>query len=492
MKILLVYPETPSTFWSFRHALKFIAKKSTEPPLGLLTVAALLPERWEKRLVDMNVTKLKDRHLRWADYVFLSGMNIHIDSFRRVIKRCNELGAKVVAGGPLATTEHQQFLGVDHFVLGEAENIMPQFVDDMKNGEPKPMYSSTEFPDITKAVIPQWELLDRRKYSSMSMQYSRGCPYDCEFCSVTLLNGHKPRTKRVEQFLSELDELYALGWRGAVAIVDDNFIGNKRQLKSELLPALIRWQKKYGYPFLFSTEASINLADDEVLVSLLVKSGINTVFIGIETPSEKSLSECAKKQNLQRNLLESVKRLQRRGLIVHGGFIVGFDNDPQSIFEDQIEFIQKSGIVTAMVGLLTALSGTHLFNRLKSENRLLNQSSGNNMDGSVNFVPRMNYKRLMSGYKFLLTTIYAQKDYYERVRTFLREYKMPAELPVRLTFSDIRAFFRSLWVLGVLERGRSYFWRLLLFVLRECPEKFSLAVTLAIYGFHFRRVIRTV
>jgi len=335
-------------------------------------------------------------------------------------------------------------------------------------------------------------LLDMGKYASMSIQYSRGCPFNCEFCSVILLNGHKPRTKNTAQFIHELNTLFDLGWRGNVAIVDDNLIGNKRQLKKELLPALIDWSESHHYPFMFSTEASINLADDETLVKLLVKAGMKTVFVGIETPNEASLVECSKKQNLQRDLVASIKKLQRQGLIVYGGFIVGFDSDPQTIFEDQIRFIQKSGIVTAMVGLLSALSGTRLFQRLKSENRLLNLSSGNNMDGSLNFIPKMSYKKLINGYKSLLQTIYSQKGYYERVKTFLREYYQPSERKPRITFSDLKALLRCLWILGIVEKERRYFWNLLFFALKECPEKFVLTVTMAIYGLHFRRVIETI
>jgi radical SAM superfamily enzyme YgiQ (UPF0313 family) len=492
MKILLVYPETPSTFWSFHHALKFISKKSSEPPLGLLTVAALLPEKWEKKLIDMNVSRLKDAHLLWADYVFLSGMNVHIQSFLDIVRRCNALGVKVVAGGPMCTTDSKQFLGVDHFVLNEAEKTLPAFIQDLINGCPKPVYRSNEFPDLSETPVPMWELLDLRKYASMCIQYSRGCPFHCEFCSVILLNGNKTRTKGTKQFILELDALYKLGWRGNVNIVDDNFIGSKQRLKSDLLPALIAWSELHSYPFTFSTEASINLADDEQMVRQLVRAGLTVVFVGIETPHEASLAECGKGQNLRRDLVDSVKTLQRHGLIVHGGFIVGFDHDPQTIFEDQIRFIQRSGIVTAMVGLLTALSGTRLSQRLRSENRLLNFSSGNNMDGSINFIPKMNYKKLMAGYKSMLETIYSQKNFYERVKTFLREYSLPSVAPNRITYQDIRAFFRSLWILGVLRGGRRYFWKLLVFTLKEYPRKFSLAVTLAIYGLHFRRVIATV
>lgn len=492
MKILLVYPETPSTFWSFRNALKFVSKKSAEPPLGLLTVAAMLPKQWNKKLIDMNVSKLKDKHIRRADYLFISGMNVHRAAFKKIVKRCNELGTPVIAGGPMVTTDYQEFLGVDHFILNEAEITLPLFLKDLQKGRPKRIYAAKEFPDISQTPVPVWDLLEKRKYASMSVQYSRGCPFNCEFCSITMLNGNKPRTKSKEQFLAELETLYKQGWRGNVFIVDDNFIGNKRKLKAEILPALVDWSKKRDYPFRFTAEASINLADDEKLVQLMVKAGFDSAFIGIETPNDESLAECGKSQNQHRDMLASVKKLYRNGLKVSGGFIVGFDHDPKTIFEQQINFIQKSGIAMAMVGILNAPSGSRLFRRLKSEKRLLNVMSGDNMDGSINFIPKMNYQYLMAGYKKVLETIYSQKEYYERVKTFLNEYRQPFKKPQRITFCDIKALLRSLWILGVLEKGKRYYWKLFFLSLFKYPQKFSMAITLAVYGFHFRRIVETI
>lgn len=488
MKILLIYPETPATFWSFRNALKFISKRSSEPPLGLLTIASMLPEKWEKKLIDMNVSHLQDSHLQWADFVFITGMNIQSVSFAKVVQRCNELGVKVVAGGPYCTTEYSEIQGVDYFVLNEAEITLPLFLRDLENGCPKHIYSSTEFPDISLTPVPSWHLLDTKKYGSMSVQYSRGCPFDCEFCSITLLNGHKARTKSSQQFLAELDSLYESGWRDSVFIVDDNFIGNKRKLKQELLPALIKWSKDRKYPFKFTTEVSINLADDEELVRLMVEAGFEHTFVGIETTNDESLAECGKTQNQRRDLVGSVKKLQRHGLIVSGGFIVGFDHDPSSIFQQQINFIQKSGIVTAMVGLLNAPTGTKLFKRLKTENRLLKIPTGDNMDGSINFIPKMSEEKLKQGYKSIIHTIYAQKEFYERIKTFLNEYHLPVKKSVRISFREVVAFVKTIWVLGIREKGRKFYWKLLAFSLLKHPSKFPLAVELAIYGFHFRRV----
>lgn len=484
----MINPETPSTFWSFRNALKFISKKSSEPPLGLLTVAAMLPESWRIRIVDMNVRTLKNSDLHWADCVFITGMNVQRASFQQVLSRCQALGIKTVAGGPMVTTEHQTFTGIDHLILNEAEETLPLFIKDFEAGCARPVYSSTHFPELHTTPPPRWDLLERTKYASMSVQYSRGCPFDCEFCSITLLNGRRPRTKSTEQFLNELDSLYRVGWRGPVFIVDDNFIGHKKQLKGDLLPALIEWSKTRKYPFRFTAEVSMNLADDESLIRMMVHAGFEHVFIGIETPNHESLAECGKSQNLNRDMTLSVREIQKRGLRVSGGFIVGFDHDPPSIFERQIQFIRKSGIVTAMVGILNAPSGTRLFHRMKSENRLLGVMSGDNMDGSMNFVPKMHPDKLTEGYKKILKTIYSPAEYFMRVKSMIKDFHPFPEMKTRLTFSDIGALFKSIWILGVLEQGKRYYWKLFLYSLFACPQKFPLAITLAIYGFHFRKI----
>jgi radical SAM superfamily enzyme YgiQ (UPF0313 family) len=490
MNILIVNPETPTTFWSFENAISFISKKASDIPLGLITMAAMLPSEWNKTFIDMNIQHLDKKSIEWADYVFLGGMSIQIRSFQEVIGRCHELNTPVVAGGPLVTLEPDQADGIDHLILNEAEWTLPAFVRDLENGTPQPVYRAEGFPELDDSPIPDWSLLDMHSYAQMSVQYSRGCPFDCEFCSITLLNGHTPRTKKTNRFLAELDSLFHLGWRGAVFIVDDNFIGNKRVLKTDLLPALIEWSGEHGYPFQFTTEVSINLADDEELMEQMVQAGFIHTFIGIETTNEDSLTECGKKQNRKRDMIQSVKTLQSRGLRVSGGFIVGFDHDPPSIFEQQIRFIQKSGIVTAMVGLLNAPRGTRLFNRLKSENRLLTRMTGDNMDGSLNFMPRMNMEQLLKGYKHILESIYAQKEYYQRLKVFLRDYRFPSTLPhQRISWNEIQAFFRSVWHLGIQEEGRWYYWKLVMFCLFRYPKKFSTAITMSIYGFHFRRIV---
>ena len=489
MKILLVYPKYPDTFWSFKYALKFISKKASFPPLGLLTVASLLPEEWEKKLIDMNVSALTEKYLEWADYVLISAMVVQKRSAIEVIRRCKKLGIKVVAGGPLFTMGYEEFEGVDHFVLNEAESTLPPFLDDLKNGCGRHIYTSKEWPDIRETPYPQWDLIDMKKYASMCIQYSRGCPFNCEFCDIIVLNGHKPRTKSKDQVLGELEVLYAQGWRGGVFFVDDNFIGNKKRLKTEILPTLIDWMKQKRYPFSFSTEASINLSDDDELMQLMAKAGFKKVFIGIETPNEDSLTECNKYLNKNRNLIACVKKIQNIGLEVQAGFIVGFDNDPLSIFERQISFIQKSGIVTAMVGLLNAPRGTRLYNRLKKEDRLLNDSSGDNTDCSLNFIPKMNVETLMNGYKKILNTIYSPKHYYKRVMTFLKGYKpKPLRKKINLKFSHFKAFFKSIWFLGIKGKERLHYWKLISWTLLRRPRFFDLAISFAIYGFHFRKV----
>jgi len=490
MNILLVYPRHPDTFWNFRHALKFISRKSSDIPLGLITVSSLLPGNWNKKLTDLNVSKLKDKDIAWADYVFISAMSVQKDSVREVISRCKNMNTRVVAGGPLFTEEYEQYPGIDHMVLNEAEITLPLFLEDLEKGEPQRIYRSDKFADITKSPLPDYSILKRRNYGSAAIQYSRGCPYDCEFCDITALLGRRVRTKTPAQVFAELDQILHSGWKGTLFFVDDNFIGHKKKLKSELLPALIDWMESNKRPFRFLTEASIDLADDQELIDLMVKAGFTRVFVGIETPEESCLTECNKLHNNNRDLTECVNIIQRNGIEVHAGFIVGFDNDPPNIFQRQIDFIQKSGIITAMVGLLNAPRLSKLYSRLKNEGRITDEFTGNNTDYSINFIPVMNKNELLSGYQKILQNIYSCKAYYARVKMFLKHYNPQSR--EKLTLNRLIAFFKSIFYIGILEKNRRYYWQLLFWSLFHKPKSFPLAVTYSIYGYHFRKVFRDV
>lgn len=488
MKILLVSPRVPDTFWSFKHALRFISKKAGEPPLGLLTVAAMLPAEWQKTLVDLNVRELENSEIAHADYVFLSAMSVQEASARAVIERCNRLGTKVVAGGPLFTSRYDEFEGVDHFVLNEAEITLPLFLDDLAHSRAQHLYTTMQWADVTTTPAPLWELIDFRPYATMNIQYSRGCPYDCEFCDITVLYGRVPRTKTIEQIIVEMDQLRLLGWRGHVFFVDDNFIGNKGKLKEQILPGMIEWMDRYDHPFTFSTEASLNLSDDEELMHLMGRAGFESVFVGIESPNESSLLECRKIPNKNRDLLGSVHAIQRSGLQVQAGFILGFDNDPPSIFNTLIAFIYESGIVTAMVGILNAPRGTRLHQRLVKEGRLLKSFTGDNTDFSMNFIPKMNPEALLEGYKKVVGTIYSPKEYYARVRKFLSAYKPVYRKRARIRTAHLIALSKSVVFLGIANKERIYYWKLFFWSLFRRPGLFPMAITCAIYGFHFRKV----
>ena len=488
MKILMIYPEFPVTFWSYKYVLNLFGIKSLLPPLGFQTVAALLPLEWEKRLVDLNVTELKDSDLEWADYVFISAMIIQKDSAIKVISRCKDFGSKIVAGGPLFSSEYDQFKHVDHFVLSEGELTLPLFINDVVKKELKKVYFSSEFLDLSKSVVPQWDLVDFENYALMGIQYTRGCPYKCEFCYITTLLGNQTRHKTANQIILELDSLYNLGWRRPIFFVDDNFIGNRKHVKTELLPLLIKWQKD-KQEIKFRTQASIDLADDDELMQMMVKAGFNNVFIGIETPSDESLDECKKRQNKKRNLIDSVKHIHKSGLQVEGGFIVGFDNDTPSIFQRQIDFIQESGIVTASVGMLNALPGTKLYDRMKKEGRLQGQFSGDNIDCTTNITPKMGLNTLAQGYKKILEDIYSPDKYSQRVMTFLKDFK-PYESNVAKQIKQKNIMFRIFYILGIADKDRKYFWKLLFWAIAQRKGLFLLVVRNALLGYHFRKIMK--
>lgn len=488
MKALLINPEFPDTYWSFRHALSFEGKRSAFPPLGLLTISAMLPDSWERRLIDMNVRTLNSSDIAWADIIFATAMLVQKDSLRRLVERCKAFGKRVVLGGPYVTTSLENLPAADHYFLGEAETTLPEFLLDLERGEAKPYYQAAERPALATAPIPHFQLAELKQYSAMSVQYSRGCPFQCEFCDIIEIYGRVPRTKSNAQMLAELDALKATGWRGTVFIVDDNFIGNKRNVK-RLLPELADWQERNGRPFTFLTEASVNLADDDELLDGMRRAGFRRVFLGIETPVEESLKEALKMQNTRNNLLDSVRKIQSQGLEVMGGFIVGFDADPEDIFQRQVHFIGESAIPLAMVGLLNALPDTQLWRRLKSEGRLLSQSNGDNTSYSLNFVPKMDASRLLEGYWSLMRTLYSPRLYYQRALDCLKRVPKGRPAPSHMGFAyNVAAFLRIVFRLGIRDRWRREFWRFLWRVGTQQRDKFAEALRLAAMGYHCRKL----
>ncbi len=492
-KGLLIYPKCPgNTYWSFKHALRIVGKKSNMPPLGIITVAALFPEDWDLKLVDMNIQKLKEKDIMAADAVFLSAMIVQKESFREVVDMCNRLGKPVVAGGAYPTSSHEDIRGVDHFVLGEVEDSFGLFLRDYEQGAAKPVYYPPEKPDIRKSVVPRFDLLNLKKYASMSVQYSRGCPFKCEFCDIWKVYGNKPRLKAPQTVLGEMETLHKLGWKGAIFIVDDNFIGNKHRVKKELLPALTQWQEARKYPYRFFTEASINMASDSKLLTAMSNAGFNEVFIGIETPSVEALAETGKTQNLKVDMAQAIRTIQEHGLEVMAGFILGFDSDTDDIAERQIAFIQDVGIPQAMVGLLTALPGTDLYERLEREGRILRASDGNNTHCSaLNFKTKMDEAALQEGYIKVLSTIYDKKlkNYFSRCSQLMDTFPQSDLAPRDIRMAELWIAAKSL----LRQPFTSYGFEYVKFITKRSFKKtgtFSQAVKFGIVGHHYHRITR--
>jgi radical SAM superfamily enzyme YgiQ (UPF0313 family) len=484
MNALLVQPLAPKTYWGFQYAVGIVGKGAPHPPLGLATLAALLPKEWELRIADLNVSPLRDEELRWADAVLVTGMLVHKESMHEVIARARNLGVRTVVGGPGASTRPEEFGDADHVFTGEAEGRLEALVAALEGGEGPHRLSppGDAKPDMGIARIPRFDLLSRSRYTSMSVQYSRGCPFQCEFCDIIELYGRNPRTKTPAQVLEEFDRLYALGWRGSIFVVDDNFIGNRKEA-AKLLPEIARWQGEHGHPFELYTEASVDLASLPALVESMVEAGFTTVFLGIETPSKESLKLTKKLQNLKQPLQESVLRLTHAGLEVYAGFIVGFDTDGEHIFEVQREFISSLPIAAAMIGLLTALPNTALWRRLEKEGRLRADATGDQF-GRPNFDPTLDERTLLEGYRELLATLYHPAAFYARCHKLVEE--LGPGRSRSLALRDVAIFIRVLVGLGLLSPRRRHFWRLLYKAARR-PRAFAKAMSIAVQGEHLIR-----
>lgn len=495
MKVLLVYPKYPDTFWSFRYALAFTGKKAAFPPLGLLTVAAMLPEEWGIRLRDENVEAVSDKDILWADMVFVSAMLAQQKAATAMIERCRSLGRKTVSGGPMFTADPERFAGLaDHLVLGEAELTLPRFLRDLERGAEKALYDSDQgvYCDIMASPIPRWDLLENtmKRYSSLAVQFGKGCPHDCEFCNVTGLCGRTMRLKTAERILDELQAIYHAGWRGSVFFVDDNFIGNRRKVK-DVLAAIALFQVSHGYPFQFYTQSDIDLSGSAELIDLMAAAGFFRVFIGIETPEIESLKGANKHRNVGTDMSAAVRRLLGAGIQVQGGFVLGFDQDTGNTPKKMVDLIQGTGVMTAMVGTLQALPGTKLFKRLAKEGRLFGKSTGDNTDGSVGFEPKgMTRKELTDGYRRVVSAIYSPDMYHDRLRRFLGDYHPSTLLRHRPSWGGLRAFILSIIRIGIGSRARKWYWKSLFESLFGNRSAFPAVVEHWIFWFHFDRVAR--
>ena len=490
---LLIYPKHPPTYWGNNYALDLLGIKAAFPPLGLLTVAAMFPSRYNLRVVDLNVTPLEDSDLEWADLAFTSTMIPQRPSLEEVVERCNRAGVPVVAGGPHPTTFHEEMEGIDHFVLDEVEETFQTFLRDLENGTARAVYRAPRKPDMSTAPVPRFDLIDMNEYHSMCLQFSRGCPFDCEFCDITKLYGRVSRTKSPEQMVAEFDHLYELGWRGPLFLVDDNFIGNKREV-SRLLPVIAEWQKERGHPYALFTEASVNLVRMNDLMDVMIEAGFDAVFLGIETPNPKALRKMKKPQNLDMRddnyLLTSVRKIQQKGMMVLGGFILGLDDDDDDAFDAQIEFIQEAGIPIALVGLLTALKGTNLWARLERENRLLDKPV--EIDATaLNFRPQMDPRTLVEGYLRVVGTIYdaTLENYFDRCLTLLDNLN-----PLPHLHRPVSKHVLYLSIMGIRRRltpdQLPVFSRYVARVSRDHPRLLPLAIRLAAMGYHCEKLTR--
>ncbi|MEL6500232.1 MAG: B12-binding domain-containing radical SAM protein [Cyanobacteria bacterium J06623_1] len=497
MRALLIYPVFPQTFWSYDKILELVDRKVLLPPLGMLTVAAILPQEWEFKLVDRNIRQVTPEEWAWADLVIISAMIVQKQDMLEQIQAAKSRHKLVAVGGPYATSlpAEPKAAGADFLILDEGEITLPLFVEAIAQGETSGTFRATEKPDVTVTPIPRYDLLELEAYDSMSVQFSRGCPFQCEFCDIIVLYGRKPRTKNPQQLLQELDYLYELGWRRSIFMVDDNFIGNKRNVKL-LLQELKTWQEEHQYPFDFTTEASVDLAADSELMALMVQCNFTAVFLGIETPDESSLQLTKKFQNTRSSLADTVDKMIRAGLRPMAGFIIGFDNEKKGAGTRIINFVEEAAIPTAMFGMLQALPLTALWDRLEKENRLRDNTRKDiNQTTLMNFVPTRPIEDIAQEYIETFWTLYEPKRYLDRVyRCFLKlgtpQHQAPAAMT---TWVDLRALAIVVWRQGFKRNTRWKFWHHFFGILRHNPGVWEHYLTMCAHNEHFleyRQIVR--
>jgi radical SAM superfamily enzyme YgiQ (UPF0313 family) len=499
MRALLIYPEFPKTFWSYEKILELVNRKVLLPPLGMVTVAALLPQHWEFKLADRNVREVTEAEWAWAELVIISGMIVQKADMATQIAKAKQRGLPVAVGGPFAssTPDAPELDLADFKVLDEGEITLPMFIEAIESGASSGRFSSNgEKPDVTGTPIPRFDLLELDAYDSMSVQFSRGCPFQCEFCDIIVLYGRKPRTKTPEQLIAELQFLYDLGWRRSIFLVDDNFIGNKRNAKL-LLPALKQWQIEHDYPFSFATEASVDLASDEEMMQMMAESRFDSVFLGIETPDEASLETARKLQNTRSSLEESVDKITSYGIRVMAGFIIGFDGEKTGAGQRIVEFVTRTGIPAAMMGMLQALPNTGLWHRLEKEGRLIQDKAaakGVNQTNLLNFVPTRPIRDIANEYVDAFCALYEPNAYMDRVHSYYLKVGAPrwhqflrpsTGLPKLPALSDVRALSIVVWRQGIKRNTRTRFWRYMLDIARRNPSQLEQFLVVLAHNEHF-------
>lgn len=497
MRVLLIYPKFPKSFWSFEKALELVNRKALLPPLGLVTVAAILPQAWEFKLVDRNVRDVTEEEWAWAEVVILSAMIVQSDDLLRQIREAKRRGKLVAVGGPYATSmpHEPQAAGADFLILDEGEITLPMFVAAIQRGETQGVLRANgEKPDVTTTPIPRFDLLDFDVYDNMSVQFSRGCPFQCEFCDIIVLYGRKPRTKSPQQFLAELQRLYDLGWRRTIFLVDDNFIGNKRNVKL-LLKELKGWMAEHNYPFHFNTEASVDLAQDPELMELMVECNFNAVFLGIETPDESSLTLTQKHQNTRDSLSDSVDAIIRAGLRVMAGFIIGFDGEKPGAGDRIVRFVEQTAVPTAMFSMLQALPDTALWKRLEKEGRLRGQGANINQTTLMNFIPTRPLEEITQEFINGFWQLYDPMAYLDRTyRHFLKLGAPRHKVSLRkVSWVSVRALLIVCWRQGVLRETRFRFWQNLIGILRHNPRVWDHYLSICALNEHFleyRQVVK--